>query len=170
MTGLLVARCDTGRGTRLIPRMLGLRLQAPSQPKEETWSLPPPGRAHTQGLSVHVSQKERGGSWSNAGRNVQESFTELVWEPWDQRNAHQLEHMQLQVRESQLNPTCTREEIYQFTNLLDNHCPETGQTQHTTSLVLACGFGFISRAQDDLAARSSQGSFLLPAPDWLSPG
>lgn len=56
----------------------------------KAWSLPPPGRAHTSGLSARVSWKERGGS----GQAL-ESFNDLVWESWDQRNAHQLEHIRL---------------------------------------------------------------------------
>lgn len=61
----------------------------------KAWSLPPPERAHTSGLSARVSWKERGGSWSSPRINVQESFNDLVWESWDQRNAHQLEHIWL---------------------------------------------------------------------------
>lgn len=60
-------------------RMLGLHFQAPSHPEEDFFvrRMVP---ATTRESSYPRSQ-ERGGSWSNPGINVKESFTDLVWEP-----------------------------------------------------------------------------------------
>lgn len=64
------------------------RLASPGPPPAQRrdlwcgeWSLRPPGRAHTPGLSASMSRERGGCSWSNPGTNVKESINDLVQEP-----------------------------------------------------------------------------------------
>lgn len=75
--------------------MLRPHLQAPAQTQEETTGSKH-GPCHHQGeLTPQVSLLVCLGRREEAPGQALESFNDLVWESWDQRNAYQLEHIRL---------------------------------------------------------------------------